>query len=237
MINKKIKGLVSGFVFLGVSLSASAFSITGNNSIEDFQEIDWKGASYEEVQLSFASYAAYMKDSRSMDEYRLKEKWLINFFVEAHPGMNDYWNDSYVFERMKVNHADSLIELERNIVGKTHLGARMHTGSAQQSPKISDGTIYPELKTSLSRMRHGMAPIGPDNKPLLLCRLHDDQRASYFEVSENDSWRILNVLGSGMSKTQACLEEDAIPYYWKDRAKNLFNIRENLIRSKRGEIN
>lgn len=237
MIKRKLKGFVLSFIFMGVSVSANAFSVLESKTIEDYQEIDWKGASSEEIQSAFSSYASYMKDSRSLDEYRLKEKWLIQFLEKSYPGMKDYWNDSYVFDGMRVNHADSLIELERNIVGKTHLGARMHPGSAQHSPRISDGSVYPELKTSLSRMRSGMAPIGPDNKPLLLCRLNDDQRASYFEVSENDSWKLLNALGSGMSKTQACLEEDIIPYYWKDRAKHLFNVRENVVRSKRGMIN
>lgn len=235
MNNKKIKmalaGLMSGF-----SLSASAWSLGFENSIEDFKEYDWKGASYEEVQGQLSAYSDFMKNASSNDDYRLYEKWLVEFIYESYPGMTSYWNDAYVFEDMRVVHADSLIDLERNIVGKANMGARMHSGSAQYSPRISDGAEYPELKTSLTRMRSGLAPIGPDNKPLLLCKLNDDARATYFEVAESESWKLLNTVGSGMTKAQACLEEAVIPYYWKDRAENLFNKRERVIRSKRNDI-
>lgn len=235
MIKKSFKYAVIGLLS-SVSISASAITLVSSPAIDDYQEFDWKGASYEEVQGAFSSYSDFMRSSKTVDEYRLKEKWLLKFIYESYPGMKDYWSDAYVFDSMRVIHADKLIDLERNIVDKAYMGARMHPGSAQYSPKISDGAVYPELKTSLTRMRSGLAPVGPDNKPLLLCKLNDDPRAAYFEISESESWRLLNALGTEMTKDQACLGEKVIPYYWKDRAKNLFDVRSNIVKSKRGDI-
>lgn len=235
MIRKPIKLAVIGLVS-ALSMSASAISLGANNSIEDFEEFDWKGASYEEVQGEFSAYSDFMRVSESQDVYRLKEKWLVNFIIESHPGMEGYWNDVYHFDSMSIVHADRIIDLERSVVDHSIMGARMHPGSAQYSPRISDGAEYPELKTSLARMRSGMAPIGPDNKPMILCKLNDDPRASYFEVSQTEAWKLLNVLGTGMTTKQACMSESMIPYYWKERARNLFNVRQKIIRSKRTDI-
>lgn len=234
-MKKTTKGFFVGLL-LGTSITAQALSFS-QDSIDRYKDFDWKGASYEDLQGAFSAYQGYLSSSVTLDEYRLKEKWLVKFLLRAYPNMANYWNDAYVFESMRVIHADSLINLERNKIDKAVMGARMHPSSAQHSPRISDGADYPELKTSLVRMKSGLAPIGPDNSPMLLCKLNDDPRASYFEVTERESWKILNVLMSGMSKDQACLGESVIPYYWKDRAKNLFNVRKNIVKSKRDHLN
>lgn len=190
-------------------------------------------SSYEEGQGRFLAYWGGMPQASSIDEYRTIEKGYLKLIYEVFPNLRGYWNDVYSFGDMKVVQADSLIDLQRIRIEEVQLGARMHDYTSQYSVRQSDGALYPELMNSHLRMKSGLAPVGPDNEPLVLCRLHDSPRASYFEMAEIDAWRLLNALGSGMTLEQACMEDDVVPGYWKKRIETLIDGRGRITRSKR----
>lgn len=231
-MNKLAMSCFIASLTLGAPLQASAGGLfgffEGNEEPKVLSE-----SSYEEIQGVLSRFGEGMSDAESVDDYRALEKAFVKLVHEAYPNTKSYWNDLYTYGDMKVVQSDALIDLERIKVDKVILGARMEEYTSQKSPRKSDGAIYPVLMTSHVRMKSGLAPIGPDNQPVVLCRLHDDPRASYFEMSKHDAWRILNAVGSGMSTTQACMSESVVPGYWKEREKNLIDGRGNIVRSKR----
>lgn len=231
------KALCLFFCLACVSAGSSASENTGFTDIDGFsfkhEDIDLKKASYEEIQGVFSSYGDNMSSVFGIDDYRTVEKGYLRLVYSVFPGLKTYWGDVYTYGDSKVVQADSLIDLQRSKVDTVKLGARMHDYTSQYSVRESDGAEYPELRTSHFRMKAGLAPIGPDNEPLIVCRLHDDPRASYYELAQHDAWRLLNALGTGMSLNQACMSEKVVPNYWRQRIDILIDGRGRITRSKR----
>lgn len=222
---------ILAFSFLLTTTLSS--NLINAEALKSMDKSDFDKSSYEEIKGLARSYASEMSEVEGIDEYRAMEKGYLNLIFKFYPGFKDYWGDVYTYGDSKIVQADSLIDLRRIKLDKFHIGASLEKNSAQYSVRESDGAVYPDLKNSRMRMLSGLAPIGPDNESLILCRLHNDPRASYFEISKHDSWRLLNAIGSGMTIDQACMSESMTPLYWKKRIDSLIDKRGNIVRSKR----
>lgn len=69
-------------------------------------------------------------------------------------------------------------------------------------------------KTSERLLAEGQAPIGPDNKPIVACRIGLSSQAPYVELSEQQ--RAAFSRNTGMSFV-TCLSGDTATAYWKAR--------------------
>jgi hypothetical protein len=69
-------------------------------------------------------------------------------------------------------------------------------------------------KTSERLLAEGQAPIGPDNRPVVICRIGTSEQAPYVELSEKQ--RSLYSTNTGMSFA-SCLSGAPASAYWKAR--------------------
>lgn len=106
---------------------------------------------------------------------------------------------------------DGLIDLER--VAYTHGG---YPTMAINGYEVAD-TSRPDRgipKTSERLLSEGLAPIGPDNRPVVACRIGLSSQAPFVELSE--SQRSAYAKNTGMSFA-TCLSGNAATSYWKAR--------------------
>ena len=111
---------------------------------------------------------------------------------------------------------DSLFDLERaqayhlaypETMGTIHPVAMADTQSGQ----------YQVIATSQRRMTMGIAPIGPDNAPVQLCKLGRSTMAPYIEMSETQKQVFAQRTGMDFS---ACLTGQSAHTYWQQRYKD-----------------
>jgi hypothetical protein len=110
---------------------------------------------------------------------------------------------------------DSLVDLERTAYPKTtYRELPMHRGYG-----VAD-TASPErlaVKTSLRLVVEGQPAIGPDHKPILVCKLGRSSQAPYVEMSETQQLRFKRITGLAFSM---CLSGKTEKDYWNIRYRD-----------------
>lgn len=111
---------------------------------------------------------------------------------------------------------DSLIDLERTHA--YHLSYPETTGTIHPVA-IADTHHgqYQVIATSQRRMTMGIAPIGPDNAPVQLCKLGRSSMAPYIEMSETQKQAFTQRTGMDFS---LCLTGQEAHAYWQQRYKD-----------------
>lgn len=133
------------------------------------------------------------------------------------------WEDSSIEIGNRVMKNDSLIDLERPSVGSVYFS----TTKGKYFDLIDyDSETYDVIDTFLSStlMRNGYPAVGPDAKPIMLCRLIDSKYSSLYEVSSLESSSFVNNSGSKMTIENACVTYPGTEHrYWKARYSVLTN--------------
>lgn len=189
--------------------------------LPDVTQDDWNRSSYEERQEYFSEYQDGMRSMESVADYREAEGNLIRLIARAYPRMGNYWNNSYQHRDVQVVQSSNLIDLNRVYFNKFEMGAYQTDEGSFYSALPEHHATESMAYNSQERMAMGLAPIGPDGTPIILCRLNDDPRASYFEMSQREGVRLLNALSTGMSLNRACLTDEIFGDYWKVRLKDI----------------
>lgn len=195
--------------------------ITSFDILPKLVDDDWRNLTYEERQKVFAEYQEGMSRMPSVSEYDESEGNLIRLIGKAYPGMASYWVDAIYFNDVRIIQSDKIIDLARVHIKPFEMGAKQTENGFFYSTDEADHATPVTAENSHERMKKGLAPIGPDGLPILLCRLNDDPRGSYFEVTHREAVRLLNALSSGMSLERACLTDEIFGDYWKSRLKAL----------------
>lgn len=190
-------------------------------SFEAGDKLEWASDEYEHRQMYFGSIQHQMSDIETAEEYIEAEQELVSIVKAVYPNMGSYWNNITEFNGVRVIQADGLIDLNRVYLHPFEMGARLneHGGFLSADPK--DKATESQAYNSLERMQKGLAPVGPDGQGIMLCRLNDDPRASYFEMDRHLSWRLLNAIKSGMTTERACLTDEIFGDYWIHRLDRL----------------
>jgi hypothetical protein len=144
--------------------------------------------------------------------YSIEGRWLQkNNFIE-----NATWTDNRI------------IDPNRFELGKVSFRQVQSKNTVQYD--ISRGLTIEGQRSSLLRMKDGLAPIGPDGKPILLCRMFNTPKSSFFEITETESGKFIAMTNSGMSKQDACISySSANSKYWKLRLKTLYDNNNVII--------
>lgn len=182
---------------------------------------DWQEAKYEERQRALRSMHTEMQGFESDDRYARAEAELVDTIHRIYPGMKDYWGGMTSFENVDIVQSEGLISLNRVYLHPFEMGARYNEHGGFLSPDEKDLATSSQALTSHERMQHGLAPIGPDGQPIVLCRLNDDPRGMYFEMDRHLAWRLLNGIASNMSIEQACLSDEIFGQYWPKRLQGI----------------
>lgn len=131
------------------------------------------------------------------------------------------WEDSSIEVGNRVMKNDNLIDLERPSVGSVYFS----TTKGKYFDLIDyNSETYDVRDTFLTStlMRNGYPAIGPDAKPIMLCRLIDSEYSSLYEVSNLESGSFVNDSGSEMTIEDACVTYPGTEHrYWKARYLDL----------------
>jgi hypothetical protein len=178
---------------------------------------DWLKSTYEQRQDVFLRYQFDMESLDGQSNYDEAEANLIRIVASAYPNMASYWTDSVIHDDLRIIQADGLINLSRVYISKFEMGAYQGEKADYYSVDPDDYASDYNALNSMERMKKGLSPVGPDGAPVVLCRLNDDSRASYFEIEQNLAGRLLNAISSNMTLERACLTDGMISSYWKQR--------------------
>lgn len=163
-----------------------------------------------------AAKAMFSVWSNYDDQSVIGERWGevgLNLLRWSDPERVNDWNNSRRISGVKqiVYQQDGLVNLER--VQYLHGGYPTTQVSGYTIASIENpARAIP--KTSERLLSEGMAPVGPDNKPVSVCRLGPSSQAPYVELSE--SQKISYSKNTGMSFS-SCLSGSIASAYWKAR--------------------
>lgn len=183
----------------------------------DWSDEKWRSTDYDVRQEVFWDIQKELSGIDSDEIYQKAESEFVSAIFQVYPRLKDYWNDAVQFEGVRVVQSDSIIDLERVYFHDYELGARYNEHGGFLSINPEDKATESQAFNSRERMAKGQAPVGPDGQGIILCRLNDDPRASYFEMDRHLSWRLLNAISSNMTIEQACLTDEMFGHYWEDR--------------------
>jgi len=190
-------------------------------SFEEGDSLEWASEEYVHRQIYFKSIQKQMSSADTVEGYAEAEQELVSIIKSVYPNMGSYWNNITEFRTVRIIQADGLIDLNRVYLYPFEMGARMNEHGGFLSVDPADKATESQAYNTLERMQKGLAPVGPDGRGILLCRLNDDPRASYFEMDRHLSWRLLNAISSGMTLERACLTDEIFGDYWKYRFDRL----------------
>lgn len=151
------------------------------------------------------------------EEQSLYPQWPevgLNLLRWIEPGHTYDWKNGVRLPGGQVSYQqDSLVDLERTqaihqtfeAVQEEGRGYLVHDGSKPQHAAPS---------TSERLLSEGYAPIAPDNKPVMVCRLGDSSQAPYVEMSMGQRDRFQAATGLAFN---ACLSGSVAQSYWKGR--------------------
>lgn len=108
---------------------------------------------------------------------------------------------------------DSLVDLERTMAVNVTIPTTIDEGYGYAVYDTERGPLRVPA-TSKSLMAQGYAPIGPDNVPVLLCKLGFGNQAPYIELSKTQQIRFQESTGLRFS---ICLAGGDAQVYWKTR--------------------
>ncbi len=111
---------------------------------------------------------------------------------------------------------DSLIDLERAQAYHLRYPETSGTVHAVAMADTSKGQ-YQVIATSQRRMAMGLAPVGPDNADVQLCKLGRSSTAPYIEMSETQKRVFTETTGLDFS---LCLSGYSAQAYWQQRFKD-----------------
>lgn len=147
--------------------------------------------------------------------------YLLMEWISAHTKeFAGYWNARAHFGDLVVYQNHDLIDPRRIPPARVVLGEKqgamyvLHDGDPMAA-------YAPGLGSSAALMRHGYPAVGPDAKPLMVCRLLESERAPYFEVSFSTLQEVaapLRIFGSVASR---CLSTPS--GYWSERHADYFD--------------
>lgn len=136
---------------------------------------------------------------------------------------NEKWKSHNNLIGNKVWTNNDLIELDRVELGSVEFPL-VKARSTIQHDMNAENRIIKGQRLSSTLMRTGFAPIGPDGKPVKLCRLVKHPKASFFELSESESSTFISASRSRMSDFQACvLYSGAMKRYWPNRLEDFYD--------------
>lgn len=182
---------------------------------------DWASSSYEDRQHIFSKYQSDMVLLNGEEHYAEAEANLVRMIISAYPNMNGYWNNVQIHDGLSVVQSDRIIDLNRVFIEVFEMGAYQGEEADYLSVKEEHHASKASGYNSHERMRMGLSPVGPDGLPVLLCRLNDDPRASYFELNHHLAGRLLNAIASNMTISRACLTDEIMGRYWEKRPSSL----------------
>lgn len=142
--------------------------------------------------------------------------------------LGDRWKTKYKFIENAVWANNSIIDLNRVELGKVTF-RQVQAGITIQYD-ISRGMNIEGQRSSSGRMADGLSPIGPDGKPILLCRMFNTEKASFFEITQSERKNFLKMTQSGMKTQDACLTYgSALSKYWKERLRTFYDSNNVII--------
>lgn len=122
---------------------------------------------------------------------------------------------------------DSLVDLERAHAYQLTYGETRGT----MHPELMTDTHSPQyqlIATSQRRLTMGLAPIGPDNNPVVVCKLGLTAMSPYIEMSQTQRQHIAQLTGLNLD---FCLNGEPEAEYWKTRFHDF--VRPSQIQSER----
>ena len=150
---------------------------------------------------------------------------LITHFVQT-PVLKMVRNEPQTHRFGNVYSNDDLLELTRiNLASPDFAWASFrgeHADQVDMKPHFRRGT---EIHTSEHWMKAGLPGVGPDGKPVQLCRLIRDRQASYYELSYSEAHAVLHDVEWPASFDEACLPAAATSEYWQQRVRGLVDER------------
>lgn len=148
-----------------------------------------------------------------------KSYFMAHLIKHKFPQARQYWRDTHDWNDITVHLSATLINPEVVPVSQAQMEEKQgkRTTYLEATPFIESATF---AMTNRHRMRTGLPAIGPDNRPMVLCRLLRDRDAPYYELAQSDARDLIIETQSGMSLDQACLTQTLTKGYWKLRARD-----------------
>lgn len=140
------------------------------------------------------------------------------------PDYHDRFDRQIAFEGRQIVQDTALIDAERAPWSKVEYSHVVQTKTTEQIALPVHLSAPPTPMRNAARMKHGDAPFGPDNRPVLLCRLLDDDQAAYYELREGEVDGLLAKVGNP-NRAEACLGPDQVKAYWRARHADFVNPR------------
>lgn len=139
------------------------------------------------------------------------ELTLINRTQSKNPALDaDYWSQSSTYEGAVVFKRNALIDTDM---------INLHGTGKGNKPYVNRHAL-----------RSGLAPAGPDSKPVQVCRFIKVKSASYYEMAYTDVEPMLSATGSKMSREEACLTPNLAKAYWTYRYHDLIDEQGDYIK-------
>ncbi|MFK4132122.1 hypothetical protein ACI2KR_07465 [Pseudomonas luteola] len=234
--------------YLSVPLAAAVFALSmpvQASSVSSFLE-KRNSADYDSIMQK-----AYKSDSGRSSVYNEIQKYvtpisspqevsnanelLINITSMLFPQFAGYWDNVATWNNIPVYQNHDLYDLDRMSLPKD-----IHfVGTPVQVPGEKNLTFENGRMLSTSPygtteylMNAGYPGIGPDGKPIVLCRLIRSKYAPYIELSFSDAKSLFPVL-NGSRVQDACLPQELTQDYWKGRVKDFNNRFGDIIEPQR----
>lgn len=159
------------------------------------------------------AFNAWQNDSEQSRYPRWGEVGL-NMLRWVEPGRSYDWKYGVKVRGNAVAYQqDSLVDLDRTQAIQQSFEATTEQGRGYQVQDASR-PVHLVPATSARLLSEGLAPIGPDNRPILLCRLGTGSQAPYVEMTQGQRMRLSGATGLEMNN---CLTGSLATEYWKSR--------------------
>ncbi len=150
------------------------------------------------------------------------EKWGevgLNLLRWSYPEKPYEWNTATRFSGVSHNiyQQNTLFDLDRVQLSETDYPIVDFNGFETYNTLKPERTIS---STSKRRMVEGKSPIGPDNKPILVCRIGPSSEAPYVEISSWQKDRFEERTGMNFDR---CLFGNTESKYWQHRISDFID--------------
>lgn len=217
---------VASLLSIGVPLDANAFSGI-KDRVSDFLDNSMDSAVHEILSGKISNRKAkniffsherefYESMQRIAPVHERVPELMLHMMSAKRPITTLYWDTKKLVGDQLFFQNHELINLQSVGLRNLQIHVERIGGNlvATQNPEKS---LPGEIGISEDRMKSGIAPIGPDGLPVLLCRLFSDLDTPYFEMAYTDASAFINESHSGLNVGNACIVGEQASAYWKDR--------------------
>lgn len=139
----------------------------------------------------------------------------------------NYWNKKSEWNGNVVYQNNSLFDMERFETISPKLQSYNRGIVDYTSSSIISSGI--DFENSVTKMMHGKAAVGPDNKEIVLCRMVNAVNAPYFEMSKTDFDVVYGLTGSRTPQGILCLRSLFASSYWKQRKADFIDYAGDIV--------